>query len=81
MRERWWNCEVKEHRYSEWSELKQNTIEAVKQARADWRGYQRLLETEKLTWQWAEQLSQYEPVLDVENTVFDEHGREWELVA
>jgi hypothetical protein len=81
MRERWWNCEVKEHRYSQWSELKQNTIEAVRQARAHWRGYQRLLETEKLTWQWAEQLSQYEQVLDVENTVFDEDGREWELVA
>jgi hypothetical protein len=81
MRDRWWNCDVKEHRYSHWQELKQNTIEAVKQARAHLRNHQWLLETRDLTWQWAEEQNQYDPIGEAENTVFDEDGREWELVA
>lgn len=82
MRERYWNSEVKTNRYNQWNELKQNTIEAVKQARSHWRGYGALLQTSELTWQWSAQQHQFnenfEPAHQQENFFIDENGRQWE---
>ena len=81
MRERWWNAEVRETRYSQWNELKQATIEAVKQARSYYRESQWLCETRELTWQWALNDSKYDIETTHQNVVLDEYGNEWELVA
>ena len=80
MRERWWNSEVKENRFSQWSELKKNTIAAVKSNRAHLRSYQHLIETRDLSWVWAEQNSRLEPVEVPENSFIDDDGVEWEMV-
>ncbi|MFT5755410.1 MAG: hypothetical protein ACI9LM_000117 [Alteromonadaceae bacterium] len=81
MRERFWNCEVKTNRYNTWDELKANTIEAIKENRAYWRGYSHILETSELTWQWAEYTSNFDLISDAQNVAFDENGNQWELVA
>ncbi len=80
MNKRFWNGEVKANRYNKWDELKAATIEAVKENRRYWYNYAELLETSEITWLWAEQRSNYE-VNERENIIFDENGREWELVA
>jgi len=81
MRERFWNAEVKENRYSQWLELKENTIQALKENRALWRGYDYLIQTSELTWGWASNDSNYELVTDKQNLIIDEDGKEWERVA
>lgn len=81
MRERFWNCEVKTNRFSHWQELKENTIQAVKENRKYLRQYQHLIESRDLTWVWAEENSRYELAEVRENSWIDGNGQEWELVS
>lgn len=81
MRERWWNSEVKTNRYSQWQELKQNTIKAVTENRRHLKSYQWLIETRDLTWVWAENDSRFELAEEPENSFIDENGQEWERLA
>lgn len=85
MRERYWNSEVKTNRYNQWQELKQNTFDAVKQARSHWRGYGAILETSELTWEWSAQQTQFYEHFETEtmqdNIYIDENGSEWEQLA
>jgi hypothetical protein len=81
MRERFWSADVKENRYSEWSELKTATIEAVKENRRYWHNYAELLETSEITWVWAQQRSNYDLITVNENIMIDDFGNHWEQVA
>lgn len=81
MRERWWNAEIKENRYSQWQELKDNAIKAIKQSRRYLHGYAHLMPTCRLTWLWAEENNQYEPLETPDNSFIDSDGIEWERVA
>jgi hypothetical protein len=81
MRERFWGADIKENRFSKWSELKENTVKALKENRAYYRHLQHLLETEELTWQWAENNSNFLPVTNNENLMIDEFGNHWQQTA
>ena len=81
MSERFWNAEVKENRFSTWSELKANTIEAVKQARRYNKHMEWIHETSELTWQWARNDANFERISTAQYIMLDEHGNEYELVA
>lgn len=81
MRERWWNAEVKENRYSQWAELKASSIAAITQARRYFHGYAHLMPTTKLTWVWAEEMNNLEPLEIPDSTFIDDDGVEWERVA
>lgn len=81
MSERFWNAEVKENRYSKWSELKQNTIEAVKHARRFYRHSQWINETAELTWRWAENDSQFDVLSTRQNVILDDDGNLINLAA
>ena len=81
MRERWWNAEVKENRYSQWAELKASSIAAITQARRYFHGYAHLMPTTKLTWVWAEEMNNLEPLVMPDSTFIDDDGVEWERVA
>jgi len=82
MRERFWNADVKTHRYNTWDELKANTLEAVKHSRQHWRGFGAILQTSEITWQWSEYQNQFyddfNPEHPQDNIYIDENGVEWE---
>lgn len=75
MQERFWNCEVKEHRYTHWQQLRRDTIEAVKQSRAHLRDSEWLLLTKELTWQWAAHDANYDVISHKQGSIYlDENG-------
>ncbi|GHE87409.1 rolling circle replication-associated protein [Thalassotalea profundi] len=78
MRERFWNTAITDDKAT-FNQLKKQTFESIKFMRQAAKIPEHIILTNKLTWQWAENDSNFEAIETRQDIFIDDNGVEWSL--